>query len=412
MIRVKFYILVVILGFGAVIAAPALPSFLIDANNLILKQYINTRNIDLQKWLTNLRQKAASSCLTKCDEEVIETILVDEVRRIGDPHFEVINPASTRIEDSFPVGDGHLITSFGFILERDQSEIIVRYVHPTTSAADAFQMGDRILSVSGVPEQDTLRAIAFAERFGKQLEFKYSRDGDVKTISLFPGGNWKANYTMLDNKVLWLRVTATSENNDRTIHDAIQSAKIDHLKGVVLDLRYRSGGDPFTELHIAGTFVPFVGSKLCDNTRVCIDYSFKAGAHEYFNHKTGEHSTEYFENPSFWDGPLVVLTSKYTFSGGENVANILQGMKRAKVIGEESRGGAGVTGNYFDVRFVKKTQTRTIMFIPQYRHYDLVTYVARPLKVVPDQLIPIDLEKLKAGRDNQLEAAIEELGIK
>ncbi len=47
--------------------------------------------------------------------------------------------------------------------------------------------------------------------------------------------------------------------------------------------------------------------------------------------------------------------------------------------------------------------------VPQYRHYDLVTYVARPLKVIPDKLVPIDLEKLKAGRDNQLEAAIEYL---
>jgi C-terminal processing protease CtpA/Prc len=409
MIRVKFYSLVVILGFGAVVAAPALPNFLIDANNLILKQYINTRNIDLQKWLANLRQKALSSCLTKCDEEVIETILVDEVRRISDPHFEVVNPASTRIEDTFPVGDAHHMTSFGFILERDQSDIIVRYVHPETSAAEAFQIGDRILSVSGVAEQDTLRAIVYAEQFGKRLEFKFSRGGDVKTVQLFPGGDWKVNHTMLDDKVLWLRITNTSENSDRIIHDAIRTAKSDNLKGVVLDLRYRSGGEPFTELNIVGAFTPFIGSKFCNNKRICIDYSFKAGAHEYFNHETGEHSIEYFKNPSFWDGNLVVLTSKYTFSGGENVANILQTIKRAKILGEESYGGAGVTGNYFDVRFSKKTQTRTIMFIPQYRHYDLVTYVARPLKVIPDQLVPIDLEKLKAGRDNQLEAAIEYL---
>ncbi len=414
MTRVKFYSLVVILGFGAVVAAPALPTFLVDANNLISKQYINTRNIDLQKWSTNLHQKALSSCRSKCDEEVVETILVDEVRRIGDPHFEVVNPASTRIEDSFPVGDGHHITSFGFILERDQSDIIVRYVHPETSAAEAFQIGDRILSVSGVAEQDTLRAIVYAEQFGKRLEFKFSRGGDVKTVQLFPGGDWKVNYTMLDNKVLWLRLMNTSEDNnaDRIVHDAIRAARADGLKGVVLDIRYRSGGDPFTELNIVGAFTPFIGSKLCDNTRVCIDYSFKAGAHEYFNHKTGERSIEYLENPSLWDGPLVVLTSKYTFSGGENVANILQTIKRTKILGEESYGGAGITGNFFDVRFAKKTQTQSVMFIPQYRHYDLVTYVARPLKVIPDKLVPINLEKLKAGRDNQLEAAIEELGIK
>jgi hypothetical protein len=75
-------------------------------------------------------------------------------------------------------------------------------------------------------------------------------------------------------------------------------------------------------------------------------------------------------------------------------------------------GGAGVTGNTFNVRYSEKTRKYTFMFIPEYRHYDLVTKVARPLKVTPDKLVPIDLEKLKVGRDNQLEAAIEELGIK
>jgi C-terminal processing protease CtpA/Prc len=413
--QLKFILLTNIVIFSTVCAASSLPNFLDYTNNLIFDKYVNPRNIDLQKWSANLRQKAFASCRSKCDEEVVKNILVDEVRRIGDPHFEVLNYGSTRIEDTFPVGDGHQPNSFGFILEPDQSDLIVRYVHSGMPAADIFQIGDQILSVNNIIKKDTFRAIAGAENSGQSLEFKYLRDGSIKTVRLSPTGTiWKPSYTMLDNKVLWLHLTNTSEeeNADRIVHDAIRTAKVDNLKGVILDLRYRSGGDPFTEINAAGAFIPFLGSKLCDNKRICIDYSFKAGAHEYFNHKTGEHSTEYFENPSFWDGPLVVLTSKYTFSGGENVANILQSIKRAKVLGEPSGGGAGVTGNSFYVGRSKKTQAQTIVFIPQYRHYDLVTYVARPLKVIPDQLVPVDLEKLKAGRDNQLEAAIEELGIK
>jgi PDZ domain len=194
-VRVLIVFLITISG---VSAAPMLPDFVVDTNKLILEQYVNTRNINLEKWSANLKQKALSSCRVQCDEEVIENILVDEVRRIGDPHLWVTNPVSKRIEDEFPVGDDRHISNFGFILERDQSELVVRYVHPTSPAADAFQIGDRILSASGVPEQDTFRAIAFAERFGKRLEFKYSRDGDVKTVTLFPGGSWKANYTILD----------------------------------------------------------------------------------------------------------------------------------------------------------------------------------------------------------------------
>ena len=71
-----------------------------------------------------------------------------------------------------------------------------------------------------------------------------------------------------------------------------------------------------------------------------------------------------------------------------------------------------MTGNEFEVRSLEKSLSKTMIFIPEYRQFDFTTKVARPLKVIPDKLIPIDLEKLKAGRDNQLEAAIEELGIK
>lgn len=39
-------------------------------------------------------------------------------------------------------------------------------------------------------------------------------------------------------------------------------------------------------------------------------------------------------------GPVAVLTSNLTFSGGEDLAHILQGLGRARVVGEVTRGGA------------------------------------------------------------------------
>lgn len=87
------------------------------------------------------------------------------------------------------------------------------------------------------------------------MEFKYSRNGDVKTVLLLPyGEDWKAKYTILKNKVLWLRVMNTAGKADRIVHDAIQIAKTKNLQGIVLDLRYRAGGDPFKAVNIAGAF--------------------------------------------------------------------------------------------------------------------------------------------------------------
>lgn len=44
--------------------------------------------------------------------------------------------------------------------------------------------------------------------------------------------------------------------------------------------------------------------------------------------------------PSAYDGPVDILTSHRTFSGGEDLAYVLQALQRARVIGETTAGGA------------------------------------------------------------------------
>lgn len=411
--KLKGHFVIGAFAFCAVFATPALPDFFTSTNSLILEKYVNPRNIDLKKWSFMLQQKAFTHCKITCDDDGLEQILVDEVRRIGDPYFYIQNPISKRIQDAYQIGDARQMSSFGFILESDANDIIVRYVAPETPAAAVFKIGDRISSVSGIEEQNTSRAIALAERLKQRLEFHFIQNGQMKTSTISPSVfDWQNYYEFLENKILVFHLASVFGNADRMIHDTIQNFKKEGLKGIILDLRFRSGGLPFTAINIAGAFTPFVGSIFCNIRRECIDYYFNNGSTKYFNGETQEKSTEYFEKPEKWEGSLIVLTSKYTFSAGENLANILQSIKRAKVLGEISAGGAGVTGNEFEVRSLEKSLSKTMIFIPEYRQFDFTTKVARPLKVTPDKLVPVDLEKLKAGRDNQLEAAIEELGIK
>src|SRR4029079_3846467 len=47
---------------------------------------------------------------------------------------------------------------------------------------------------------------------------------------------------------------------------------------------------------------------------------------------------------SFASVPVYVLTSKYTFSGGEDFAYSVQALGRAKIVGEVTGGGAHPTG--------------------------------------------------------------------
>ena len=61
-----------------------------------------------------------------------------------------------------------------------------------------------------------------------------------------------------------------------------------------------------------------------------------------FEHR-GRPSTDYTSDPSLgWHfrGPVRVLTSSTTFSGGEDLAYVLQALGRAHIIGEQTAGGA------------------------------------------------------------------------
>lgn len=57
-------------------------------------------------------------------------------------------------------------------------------------------------------------------------------------------------------------------------------------------------------------------------------------------------SLGHLEGPRYLDRPVFVLTGARTFSGGEDLAYTLQGLKRAELIGATTRGGAHPTDWY------------------------------------------------------------------
>jgi len=71
---------------------------------------------------------------------------------------------------------------------------------------------------------------------------------------------------------------------------------------------------------------------------------------DIFNAETGETrqfwSLPYVPGPRYLDRPVYVLTSRQTFSGGEDLCYTLQALKRAEIIGETTGGGAHPTRMY------------------------------------------------------------------
>ncbi len=103
----------------------------------------------------------------------------------------------------------------------------------------------------------------------------------------------------------------------------LNKSKKENVSGVILDLRHNGGGALEESVNLTGLFIkdgPVVGVAAAD----------------------GSHETREDTDPSItYDGPLIVLTSKFSASASEIVAGALQDYGRGDVVGGVSTHGKG-----------------------------------------------------------------------
>lgn len=130
--------------------------------------------------------------------------------------------------------------------------------------------------------------------------------------------------------------TSTATSTTLDCARLIRRMKKEGVQGIILDLRKNGGGYLEEAIGLTGLFItkgPVVQTK------------------EY----NGEIVTESDPDPSvLWDGPLIVLTSRFSASASEILAGALQDYDRALIVGEKSTFGKGTVqtlaslANYID----------------------------------------------------------------
>lgn len=104
----------------------------------------------------------------------------------------------------------------------------------------------------------------------------------------------------------------------------IEKLKRDHkVKGLVLDLRFNSGGLLAQAVSVTGLFI---------SKGIVVSIKDGDGKLQHLRDTDGK---------VFWDGPLIVLTNKASASAAEIVAQTLQDYGRAVVVGDASTYGKG-----------------------------------------------------------------------
>ena len=121
------------------------------------------------------------------------------------------------------------------------------------------------------------------------------------------------------------------KSTTRDVKKIIDEFKKQQLDGVILDLRRNGGGSLTEAIQLTGLFI--------DRGPV-VQVKDSAGNIQHYDD---------LESGMAWDGPLVVLTSKFSASASEILAGAVQDYRRGLVIGDSSTHGKGTVQSLLDL---------------------------------------------------------------
>ncbi len=125
---------------------------------------------------------------------------------------------------------------------------------------------------------------------------------------------------------------------------------------VIIDLRANGGGEDTTVTFLLSYFLDGGEDGITFNT------NYTRSSDSYYVSATWP----YVPGRTLRDKPLYVLTSRSSFSGAEAFAFRVQALKRARIVGERTRGGA----NPVDI---EEIDGKYVAYIPSQRHLSMIT---------------------------------------
>ncbi|WPJ98189.1 carboxy terminal-processing peptidase [Coraliomargarita algicola] len=183
--------------------------------------------------------------------------------------------------------------------------------------------------------------------------------------------------------------TLTTTTDD--VSELINKLRDAGAEGIILDLRMNGGGLLSEAVRLTGLFIP-------------------VGPVVQVRDSSGRTDVLSDRDPSMlWDGPLIVLTSRFSASASEIVAGALQDNDRALIVGNSSTHGKGTVqevyhmNNRMPFSFLRNTepQTRPVATKITIKQFFLPDGSSTQVKGVPsDIVLPSVNEFLPIGEDD------------
>jgi carboxyl-terminal processing protease len=327
---------------GAITGEGALDEWVREAKEKILTRY--------ERWGQRISEMKQA--------EVQEGFLT-QLAQVFDPHSNFMSPDTS---EEFGISISNELIGIGAVLADENGFCIIRELVDSGPAAKSGELGagDTIIAVAegrndfedvvGKRLRDIVRLIRGKEDSLVRLKVLPSKGPrEEKVVSIIRKrikleeklASAEIHLVPSDDRIIPVGVitlpnfygpTAGNPHSTRAsedVHRLIQKLKDQNAEGIILDLRNNGGGLLEEAINVTGLFI---------STGPVVKVRNRSGEVEI---------SRDFDPRISWEGPLAVLTSRYSASASEIVAGALQYYKRALVIGDESTHGKGTVQTTF-----------------------------------------------------------------
>jgi carboxyl-terminal processing protease len=256
-----------------------------------------------------------------------------------------------------------------------------------------LQPGDQVVAIDGQDMTGITPEVARTKVLGPEgtnVTLTILRQGEQETFDvtitrakITPS---LVEYRMLDTNIAYVQLFTFGDTADQDLRNALQDLLAQNPKGLILDLRYNTGGYLDQGVAVTSEFLP---------TDQIVVYE-KSGDGTLDSHKS-------LGSGVATDIPMVVLVNEWSASASEIVAGALQDYGRARLVGVTTFGKGSVQS------LIPLDNNQGVVGITIAQWLTPKQRLIQGTGIPPDVVVTMTQDDVKAGRDPQLDAAVQQL---
>lgn len=328
------------------------------------------------------------------DQEMLYGAIKGAVDSANDPYSVFLKPSDAKkFEEDLSGSFGGIGAEIGV---RNNQLVIIAPLKDTPAERAGLKSGDKILKIdetftNNLTLDEAIKLIRGPQ--GTKVVLMILREGwdspkeisIIRDIITIPTLDWEmlALSEAEGKDIAYIHLYNFNENAPFAFYHAILSAILSGTQGIILDLRNNSGGYLEVAVDIAGWFL--------NRGEVVVKEEFSSGEQEIFRA---------YGNSALANLPTVVLVNQGSASASEILAGALRDNRGIKLIGE-------VTFGKGTVQEIKKFKDGSEIKISVAQWLLPNGDLIEKKGLTPDIEVKLTEEDTKAGRDPQLEKAME-----